>query len=65
MPAGAPSITKEEDLPPNQVNLQDTTGNVTPLQRVSPYNSMKMLGVHKAASLDDTIEFNYLHNKLK
>eukprot|EP00957_Ditylum_brightwellii_P089189 6792198-Ditylum_brightwellii.AAC.1 len=63
--AGAPSITKEEDLPPNQVKLQDTHGNITPLQQVSPYNSIKMLGVHKAATLDDTIEFNNLHNTLK
>ena len=63
--AGAPIITKEEDLPPKQVKLQDTTGNATPLQQVSPYNSIKMLGVHKAASLDKTIEFNYLHDKLK
>eukprot|EP00957_Ditylum_brightwellii_P028033 2116388-Ditylum_brightwellii.AAC.1 len=63
--AGAPSITKEDDLPQNQVKLQDTNGNVTSLQQVSSYNSMKMLGVHKAATLDDTIEFNNLHNALK
>eukprot|EP00957_Ditylum_brightwellii_P033748 2557520-Ditylum_brightwellii.AAC.2 len=63
--AGAPSITKEEDLPQNHVKLQDANSNVTPLRQVSPYNSIKMLGVHKAATLDNTIEFNNLHDKLK
>eukprot|EP00957_Ditylum_brightwellii_P068210 5178169-Ditylum_brightwellii.AAC.1 len=63
--AGAPSITKEGDLLQNQVKLQGTNGNITPLQRVSPYDSIKMLGVHKAATLDSPIEFNNMHNKLK
>eukprot|EP00957_Ditylum_brightwellii_P000793 62755-Ditylum_brightwellii.AAC.2 len=56
-------IIPEEDLPTNVVQLTDANGNSAVLRQVSASKGIKMLGIYKAATLDETEELDYLHNK--
>eukprot|EP00957_Ditylum_brightwellii_P105054 8007248-Ditylum_brightwellii.AAC.1 len=60
---GAPFIVDETDLPANTIKLVDAAGHSTNLKRFSPNKGIKMLGSHKAATLQDNAEFDYILEK--
>eukprot|EP00957_Ditylum_brightwellii_P105384 8033679-Ditylum_brightwellii.AAC.1 len=55
---GKPVI--ETSLPPNTVKLTDAQGSTTKLKRVQPSDGIEMLGVWKAAILQETSEKAHL-----
>eukprot|EP00957_Ditylum_brightwellii_P032643 2474403-Ditylum_brightwellii.AAC.1 len=59
---GKPDISL--NLPPNKVQLTNANRSSTKLKRVQPNDGIEMLGVHKAATLQETTEKNRLHKKL-
>ena len=60
---GKPYIVEEKNLPVNNVQLIDAAGTATKLKRYAPTKGIKMLGSHKAATLQETTEFDYIHTK--
>eukprot|EP00957_Ditylum_brightwellii_P058096 4405903-Ditylum_brightwellii.AAC.2 len=58
---GKPMI--ETSLPPSTIKLTDAQGSTTKLKRVQPSNGIEMLGIQKAATLQETLEKAYLHMK--
>eukprot|EP00957_Ditylum_brightwellii_P090331 6879299-Ditylum_brightwellii.AAC.2 len=58
--SGKPYIVPEKELPPNTVTVTDANGNTTKFTRVTERKGIKMLGVLKAASLEEDNEFKYL-----
>eukprot|EP00957_Ditylum_brightwellii_P203386 15334399-Ditylum_brightwellii.AAC.1 len=56
-------IIPEEDLPTNVVKLADANRNSAVLHQVSSSKGIKMLGIYKAFTLDETEELDYLLNK--
>eukprot|EP00957_Ditylum_brightwellii_P075098 5706262-Ditylum_brightwellii.AAC.1 len=63
-PEGHPMVVKEKDLPFNTVEVTNVKGTSTKLARVSAGKEVKMLGIHKAATLDKTTEYQYLKSKV-
>eukprot|EP00957_Ditylum_brightwellii_P114600 8738777-Ditylum_brightwellii.AAC.1 len=61
--SGQPMIIPKEDLPTNVVQLTDANSNSTVLHRVSASKGIKMLGIYKAVTLNETKELDYLLNK--
>eukprot|EP00957_Ditylum_brightwellii_P208734 15358719-Ditylum_brightwellii.AAC.1 len=59
-PSRRPCIVPESKLPTNTVRVTDAHGNTTLLTRVSTMKVIRMLGIYKAATLDETAEFDYL-----
>eukprot|EP00957_Ditylum_brightwellii_P180041 13715183-Ditylum_brightwellii.AAC.1 len=57
---GEPYIVNKADLPENKVYLIDTSGNATKLKRFAPSKSIKMMVLHKAATLQENTEFKYI-----
>eukprot|EP00957_Ditylum_brightwellii_P023072 1740285-Ditylum_brightwellii.AAC.1 len=60
---GEPYIVDEADLPENKVRLIDASGNAMKLKRFAPNKGIKMLGLHKAATLQESTEFAYIQAK--
>eukprot|EP00957_Ditylum_brightwellii_P166803 12696146-Ditylum_brightwellii.AAC.1 len=60
---GEPYIVDEADLPENKVHQINAAGNVTKLKRFEPNKGIKMLGLHKAATLQENTEFMYIQTK--
>eukprot|EP00957_Ditylum_brightwellii_P126213 9622190-Ditylum_brightwellii.AAC.1 len=58
---GHPSITTS--LPPNIMHLTDAQESTSKLRRVSPTDGIKILGIRKAATLQETTERKLLHQK--
>eukprot|EP00957_Ditylum_brightwellii_P145029 11045274-Ditylum_brightwellii.AAC.1 len=56
-------IIPEEDLLTNVVWLTNASGNSAVLRQVSASKGIKMLGIYKAATLDETDKLDYLLNK--
>ena len=54
---------EEEDLPINNVRLTDTAGIAMKLKQYALTKGIKMLGSHKAATLQETTELDYIHAK--
>eukprot|EP00957_Ditylum_brightwellii_P209695 15362817-Ditylum_brightwellii.AAC.4 len=59
-PSVKPVIVPENNLPQNTVRLTDTNGGTATLNRVPETKDIKMLGVFKAAALDNHDEYKYL-----
>ena len=57
---GRPYLTKEQDLPINQVLIKDSQGEGSQLKRSTTNKGVKMLGVIKAITMNDSEEFDYL-----
>jgi len=51
------------ELPKNNVQVTDAHGNAMILQQVLAGKGLKMLGIYKAANLNETAEFAYLKEK--
>eukprot|EP00957_Ditylum_brightwellii_P025133 1902328-Ditylum_brightwellii.AAC.1 len=62
---GEPYIVDETDLPENQVCLTDASGNATKLKYFASSKGIKMLGLHKAATLQENVELYILRQELK
>eukprot|EP00957_Ditylum_brightwellii_P002115 163069-Ditylum_brightwellii.AAC.1 len=50
---GEPYIVNKADLPENNVCLIDASGNATKLKHFASSKGIKMLGLHKAATLQE------------
>ena len=57
---GRPYLTKEQDLPINQVLIKDYQGEGSQLKRTTTNEGVKILGVIKAITMNDSEEFDYL-----
>eukprot|EP00957_Ditylum_brightwellii_P195236 14873966-Ditylum_brightwellii.AAC.1 len=61
--SGRPRIVPEAELPPNTVTVTDANGYTAKLHQIIEKEGIEMLGVKKAATLDETTEFEMLMDK--
>eukprot|EP00957_Ditylum_brightwellii_P031686 2403021-Ditylum_brightwellii.AAC.1 len=59
---GKPEISSE--LPENNVQLTDAQGWTTKLRQISPNGRIEVLGIRKAATLQEKSEIGHLHKKI-
>ena len=57
---GKPQLSTEHEPPANNVRLKDAHGEGSQLKRKQTNKGVKMLGVIKTCSMNDSKEFNYL-----
>eukprot|EP00957_Ditylum_brightwellii_P001684 130340-Ditylum_brightwellii.AAC.1 len=60
---GEPCIVDKADLPENKVRLIEASGKTTKLKHFAPSEGIKMLGLHKAATLQENTDFEYIQAK--